>query len=199
MADDDRYNEVEGDIDNEYNKIQFKNTPIPVDESYGHINQITSIEHEDYDHIKGMTVVDSQTYSNGHPPGIQCTDNDTFHAKNADQDSVKQTSEDSFMAYDHLGQADKRQAPITDDQETDYSHVPSTFNGSARRGKPNHNGTTSNKISSSTEPKHEDNGMEHDYFVLEPNADNQRLSREDGDDDNGDHQYFVLEPETLKS
>ena len=127
MADDDH--EVKGHIDNEYNKIQFKNIPVPVDESYSHINQIKSIEHEDYDYIKGMTVLDSQTYSNGHPPGIQCTDNDTIHDADADQDSVMQTSEDSSMTYDHLGQTGKRHAPITDDQDTYYSHVPSKFNG----------------------------------------------------------------------
>ena len=38
--------------------------------------------------------------------------------------------------------------------------------------------------------------MNHDYFILDPNADIQRLSsREAEDHSDCDHQYFVLEPE----
>ena len=196
VQDNDQYNELECDIDDEYNKINFKGTSIPFDENYGHINQRSCPGNEDYDHIKGMTEINVQTYSNVQQQGKKIKETDEICiGENADYGSTKQTSEDSSNTYDHLGQPDDSRTPMTDDQGTNYSHFTSTLNGTVGKEKPNHNYTASDNVSSSVKTKDDDNEMGHEYFVLEPNVDSQILSRESDDGDINGHPYFILEPE----
>ena len=200
LPDNDQYNELKGDIDDEYNKINFKGNSIPFDENYGHINQRGCTENEDYDHIKGMAEVNSHTYSNVNQQGKKFQETaEICIGENADHGSAKQTSEDSSNTYDHLCQPDESRAQINDDQNTNYSHFTSKLNGNVGKEKQNQNYTASDNVSSSVKTHDEDNEMGHEYFVLEPNVDSQRLSRENDVGDLNGHPYFILEPEISES
>ena len=202
VADDERYNEPTSEIDNEYNKIQFKSTPIPVDENYGHINQTNNTEHLDYDHIKGIKVTEFTPYSNGYAQGIQYTVNGTINKKATDHDIIKENSDDVSMTYDHLGQTDKRQTQVTDDQDANYSQIFPRSNRLAGKEQLNNDCMMLKNDKSSVETNDEASNMNHEYFILEPNGerpDDQRFDKEDDGEAINDHQYFVLEPQSPES
>ena len=191
---DTEYNVLKCVIDDEYNRVDFKSNAIPFDENYGHINQNNNDdENEDYDHIKGMTLTNAQPYSNVCQQRKRPKETDEISTTvNVNPDSLNKDSDVSSATYDHLGQTDIDRSAMTDDQDTNYAHVPSSVSGSAGKQSPNY--SNSNSAITHNEGKETD----HDYFILEPNADNQRLRRED-DQGNVDHQYFVLEPESSES
>ena len=173
---DDEYN---NSVNNEYNKIQFKSTPIPIDENYSHITQSNSIGNQEYDHIKGKKVIESKPYANDY--GLQFTENDAFNKMKGDHDVVQQNS-DIAMAYDHLGHTDKQQTQETDDQDADYSHI------SPKSNRP--------------DEANDETCRDHEYFILEPTAESQNGEMVDKGGESKEkynHQYFVLEPQGRES
>ena len=146
---DTEYNVLKCEIDDEYNRVDFKSNAIPFDENYGHINQNDNDdENEDYDHIKGMTLTNAQPYSNVCQQRKRSTETDEISTTmNVNPDSLNNDSDISSPTYDHLGQTNNDQTTIADDQDENYSHVSSSLNGPAgkRKQSPNYSNSNSAK------------------------------------------------------
>ena len=124
---DNEYNEMKCEIDDEYNRVNFTNSPIPFDDNYGHINATNNIVN-DYDHIKGMQLTDTQSYSKICQQRTLPKDADeTNTTLNAHPNDRNKSSDKCSATYDHLGQTNEYGKP-NDDQDNEYSHIHSGSN-----------------------------------------------------------------------
>ena len=101
------------------------------------------------------------------------------------------------MKSNHLVQEAKSQIQVTRNQDASFSQFLPKSNRPTVNEQPNNDRIMLKNDKSSVEANCE-SSMDHEYFILEPNAESQNCQMLDKEKENiekYDHQYFVLEPQ----
>ena len=194
---DDQYNVIQNNIDEEYNKISFQQTPIPFDQNYGHINSTNPIQNKEYDHVDGVQELNLQTYS--HVNQQVLTDEAESKGQSTNTQSNRDTKHIADSTYDHLTMSvDKDPQDFDELQDEDYSHLSSSGANTAhtkpRRGNRDRNVVKPYGLSNTAKQTEVSKDTEHAYFVLESDNNAAMPQTESNTTDTAVHPYFILEP-----
>ena len=194
----DQYNIIENIIDDEYNKISFKENIVPFDENYGHVNPTDCAEGNEYNHIERIPGQKLNNYSCLKQRLNLDTNSDKSPCKPEIQHDSSKSEEE--WSYDPLSFSAENQREKIDNKVTDYSHL--TSNKHAHAGTEGiHGGKGSREnvtetLADKVKDKDGNNDADHSYFVLESDPGNKKVKTNCEIEDDAHHQYFVLEPNT---